>query len=514
MRIPAILYRARATLAYSLLIAVLLNLAGCYGNKPISVTSEPPGAAIYYEGEQIGTTPAQVKVKKKAIKDLPYVFTFKKKGYQEEELPFIPEKVNGIVQDLTIFSGGLLFPVSLLGLPSLAAKAHHKLPEQLRTVRLAPESQAVEESMPLKIMPTLIRISAGEQIGEKSSYSWGTAEKRNISPGMNALTPGIGFGPIYWESTVTVANAEFTEIIRTGAKNRGYKMSKSYSNLTPGQAIFIHSEVDSIELNISYYNYYVWYASPFVSEIALRVNWRVTGSPDEDAPSILETTTTSYAKRVGSSEQLNSLFFSCFQKAFDFFINQDSVHKLLTGQSERVLPATVDTTAVAEPLAITAGPKREYADFAELIGKQIKSTVTIKTNIGHGSGFVITEDGYIMTNFHVVQGASDIEIQFDEGYFMPAEVVRSSSAHDVALLKIDATGLRPMTINTSGKIRLGEDIIILGTPSDIALGQSVTRGILSGKRKIKGKVFLQTDAAVNPGNSGGPVFNKDGEVMG
>jgi serine protease Do len=142
-----------------------------------------------------------------------------------------------------------------------------------------------------------------------------------------------------------------------------------------------------------------------------------------------------------------------------------------------------------------------------------KASVTIRTVAGHGSGFVISDSGYVITNHHVV-GKSRELLVIVGGKEYRASVVRSDSGRDVALLKLNQKfDAKPLLVNPDG-VSLGEEIYVVGTPLDERLDFSISRGIISARRVEDKMNFYQTDAAVNPGNSGGPVFNGSGNVIG
>lgn len=133
-----------------------------------------------------------------------------------------------------------------------------------------------------------------------------------------------------------------------------------------------------------------------------------------------------------------------------------------------------------------------------------------------GSGFIISADGYILTNAHVVDHAEKITVRLTDKREYKAKVVGADKRTDVALLKIDATGLPVITIGDPGKLRVGEWVVAIGSP--FGFDSSVTAGIVSAKGRSLPQdnfvPFIQTDVAINPGNSGGPLFNMDGEVVG
>jgi serine protease Do len=133
-----------------------------------------------------------------------------------------------------------------------------------------------------------------------------------------------------------------------------------------------------------------------------------------------------------------------------------------------------------------------------------------------GSGFVISSDGYILTNYHVVADADEIQVRFSDRRFFDAKVIGSDKGSDVALIKIEASDLPTVKIGKSSDLKVGEWVLAIGSP--FGFDHTVTAGIVSAKgRSLPSEnyvPFIQTDVAINPGNSGGPLFNLDGEVIG
>ena len=133
-----------------------------------------------------------------------------------------------------------------------------------------------------------------------------------------------------------------------------------------------------------------------------------------------------------------------------------------------------------------------------------------------GSGFIISSDGYIMTNAHVVDHADKITVRLTDKREFRAKVIGADKRTDVALLKIDATGLPKITVGDPDKLKVGEWVVAIGSP--FGFDNSVTAGIVSAKGRSLPQdnfvPFIQTDVAINPGNSGGPLFNMDEEVVG
>jgi S1-C subfamily serine protease len=160
--------------------------------------------------------------------------------------------------------------------------------------------------------------------------------------------------------------------------------------------------------------------------------------------------------------------------------------------------------------------------FAPVVERVMPSVVSIyietpRGAVGAGSGFVIASDGLIATNLHVVENAARVQVRLADRRKFWAKSVGYDAETDLSVIKIDAKGLTPITWGDSSKVRVGEFAIALGNPR--GLGPSVSVGIVSAvERRDRGEFgfldYVQTDAAVNPGNSGGPLTNARGEVIG
>ena len=163
---------------------------------------------------------------------------------------------------------------------------------------------------------------------------------------------------------------------------------------------------------------------------------------------------------------------------------------------------------------------------AQLYASQVNSVVAISTTIqsgygsgqSSGSGFILTEDGYVITNYHVVEDATAIDVVMHDGTEYPAVLIGTDAQTDIAVIKVEAAGLTAAVLGDSDKLQVGEPTVVIGNPLG-SLGGTVTNGIISALNRtitIDGQdmTVLQTNAAVNPGNSGGGMFNINGELIG
>ena len=206
-------------------------------------------------------------------------------------------------------------------------------------------------------------------------------------------------------------------------------------------------------------------------------------------------------------------------------------------------PAGSTTGASATPGAVTvaagsdASPSSQPADLTDVVAAVRDSVVTITSEgfasrgfsqipaTGVGSGIVLTADGYILTNRHVTEGSQSLSVELADGRQFDATIVKESTDQDLALIRIDATGLTPAVIGQADGLEVGQTAIAIGSPLG-TFTETVTRGIISGTgrtitvadestgRPVTMRGLLQTDAAINPGNSGGPLLDASGAVIG
>lgn len=194
---------------------------------------------------------------------------------------------------------------------------------------------------------------------------------------------------------------------------------------------------------------------------------------------------------------------------------------------DRVGPSVVNIrTLERTPVASGAGPDEQMLEFFRRFGipippgagrspKQERGGPQEEERpTGVGSGFVLSADGFIMTNAHVVDGADELLVTLPDKREFKARVIGADKRTDVAVVKIEALDLPAVRIGDAGRIRVGEWVMAIGSP--FGLENSVTAGIVSAKQRDTGDYlpFIQTDVAINPGNSGGPLINMRGEVIG
>jgi serine protease Do len=195
----------------------------------------------------------------------------------------------------------------------------------------------------------------------------------------------------------------------------------------------------------------------------------------------------------------------------------------ITKANETNAPAIIAAPALGQFYAATTrtSAPRDVSSLVKQIGEAV---VQVKTPGGLGSGFFINDEGYLITNFHVIEGETEISVevyhqtdgQLDRETYRSVKIIAINKFHDLALLHIEdknAPKFKSITLGSSDALNVGDGVFAIGSP--LGLERTVTQGILSTKtRQLEGELYLQTSTQINPGNSGGPLFNLAGEVVG
>jgi S1-C subfamily serine protease len=201
----------------------------------------------------------------------------------------------------------------------------------------------------------------------------------------------------------------------------------------------------------------------------------------------------------------------------------------LAGCSAKLTPSGAVSSPPETP--VSPLPPVESSTVEEVVDRVLPAVVNVRSDIGQpgrtpeGTGFVIRPDGVVVTNYHVVEGAFEIEVVTNDGQRFEARAIGGDFAADLAVLKVDAEDLPTVPLGDSDQLRLGQDVVALGFALGLEGGPSVTDGIVSGLGRtieaggqgVEPRTYedvIQTDAAINPGNSGGPLVDLRGRVVG
>lgn len=328
------------------------------------------------------------------------------------------------------------------------------------------------------------------------------------------------------ETIVTTSNT--VDKILTSQYTRfnesAYKIIKSTAYADTTQSIFKdRSNTLYLEGEVSKVYFYkiflrgadVGYTEPKIFKSKIFIKWYLKNSYDQIIDSIIT------EKYSGNFYQLDDL------KSNQNIETQDYWNRSLDDAVENSYLSLFNSSRFIESLKkkpINFVPENQLLIRApkNIVTNENEATsasVIIKTKDGHGSGFAITNDGYIITNYHVIAGKFDnqlskVKVITSNGEELTCEIVRYNLLHDLALLKVDKQFEKAFQCNKTKTFKRFESVFTIGTPKSIELGQSVSRGIISNERKFNDNFFIQLSMSVNSGNSGGPLFTNQGDLHG
>jgi S1-C subfamily serine protease len=243
----------------------------------------------------------------------------------------------------------------------------------------------------------------------------------------------------------------------------------------------------------------------FQGSLSMTVQWQVFDPAARQLVGRFETHATGQTSQV-TQNGLDGLFLAAFRANARDLMSDSGFQKLLKSP-----PTAPPATIATQTQQIDYAPASASAPHTP--PQAVQSVVLVQTDEGHGSGFLISPQGYILTNHHVVSTARIVRVRWPDGTEGPAQVLRTNRERDVALIKVD----RPPGQALSLRISLpgqGDAVFAIGAPLDPSLQGTLTRGIVSANRVHDGLPFIQSDVVVNHGNSGGPLVNEHGEVEG
>ncbi|MDB5763694.1 MAG: hypothetical protein JWQ21_2689 [Herminiimonas sp.] len=239
--------------------------------------------------------------------------------------------------------------------------------------------------------------------------------------------------------------------------------------------------------------------------VYMKVFWQIY-SPDAQKV-VFETTTEGSFQSETPDKALDSLFIKAYAMAVKNLLAEQGFYDAVTNMS--TVPARASST---ETLKLK-GAKGSNEPLSKNITTLRSAVVTVIGDTGTGSGFFISHDGYLLTNRHVVGNAKFVKIKLPTGRELVGEVMRSDKARDVALVKTEPILVQPIGLRSS-EPNIGEEVYALGSPLGDKFNSTLTRGILSGYRTFEDNRYIQSDVAILPGNSGGPLMDAKGSVVG
>jgi serine protease Do len=207
------------------------------------------------------------------------------------------------------------------------------------------------------------------------------------------------------------------------------------------------------------------------------------------------------------------LVFAAFRNSLKKLLADENFVNLVTNSSPPQSPAESSLSQLA-PLTINLVKNSDEVKLPEQLTTVLDSVVKIRVGAALASGVFISDDGYLLTAAHVVAGVSEVMVDLRSGIKLPAQVVRVDNPQDIALIKVAGWGYPALSLALSDNPLVGSEIYVIGTPADEQFFDSVSKGIVSGLRQLDDFFYIQTDASISPGCSGGPLLNQKGQVIG
>lgn len=352
----------------------------------------------------------------------------------------------------------------------------------------APTSAKASSSAGVSASVTLTRVGSPLRDEQKvGTYWWGTV----------CIQPT----PLLWKDLakmMTGLDAVFAEEFAAAGLKAGSDPSNLFAEAAPTSGdLQVGALVKSADAS------YCENVIKTSGKVTLGVEWQIYSGLRREVVARIETTGTYEAKKLDDRSKR-----SLAQEAF-----AANVRSLLADERFRQVMTDDPAQAIGSPAtrfeAIQiVGPKAASVPLSAAV----QSVAAVFAGGGHGSGFVVSSDGYLLTNQHVVGDAKYVKVRWADGFEALGEVVRSDRRRDVALIKTSAK-VTPLALRSS-PAALGETVFAIGTPLDAKFQNTVTKGVVSASRTYDGLAFLQSDVGINPGNSGGPLLDEKGSVLG
>lgn len=394
---------------------------------------------------------------------------------------------------------GILFMLLCVGLAGCASTAEIREVSMLNPI--VPKSG---KSKPVMFKKIIVDVKRGKDIG-------------SIQTGMFCVPAG----ELYWRSgRAVISDEEFGDILRRELEKSNYTVVGDPSQLFEDESSWkaeylIAGRVTDINANICYPAAGFGNFNSAKGEGYMEVEWQIYSRKNRDVVLKIKTEGTSKINAAVPSGD-DEIYYQAFAMAVNNLLAKQEFYELVAldkevvkeGENKDLSPIKIKYKNIAEMKS------QEEVEKDKIIERMRGSVVTIFAGEGHGSGFLISEDGYILTNEHVVSGATFVQVKFVTGREVTGEVVRKDKIRDVALLKLEKDVYPFLYLGDSSKIDIGEEAYAIGTPLLEDLSQTVSKGIVSSFRVIDDIRYIQSDVNINAGNSGGPLVSIDKGVVG
>jgi len=325
---------------------------------------------------------------------------------------------------------------------------------------------------------------------------------------------------IKWEGSVKTGAPEFEKVFYKAVEKSGFQTPNSIQTriqlFKPTETVAPPPPRFIIGLKLDHIYYTIEELTrnkqrEFKSRVTMNCEWQVLDKATNEVVISYKNKGVYRTRSKYSLDNIQNL--PPFENALLDFLENSDLYTLVK-DSEPTIKTYSSVSANPEKIhPIEAAYIPEFESFSDMIKYASTSCVTVVTDNSFGSGAIINNEGLLLTAYHVIEDAHSLEVKFSNGLQLEAEVVTYNIENDIALLDITGSGYQALPLNST-EIGLGEDLLTIGTPTSIELGQSLSKGIVSGRRMMEETSVLQLDMSVSPGNSGGPLLNLKGEIVG
>lgn len=366
---------------------------------------------------------------------------------------------------------------------------------QQAQVKQAREVPQGSDAKPIQFKRIIVKLRRGEEIG--SSYV-----------GLACLPQG----KVEWKGgRVNITDDEFTEAFREELQKYNYPIVGDPNALFDDPSswkaeLLVAGQISKLDISACYPMAGFGNFKDSKGGAFVRVNWQIFGQLERKV--LYETITEgSFQTESSASFGIENSLTNAFSVAVQNLLSDENFHALVLRKSNGTLTQTSHHTNELLNL--------KGSDLgATSLSTARNSTVTIFAGSGHGSGFIVSPDGYVFTNEHVVRDARFVTVRLSNGTEVLGDVIRTSGSRDVALVKLREVNLPSATLASGYQPLVGSDVYAIGTPRQESLDTTVSKGIVSAYRDERGMKFIQSDVQIHPGSSGGPLVASDGKVVG
>ena len=363
------------------------------------------------------------------------------------------------------------------------ATAPKKVSLNLEPVELGPEGTA-----PITFTRLVIRVPAGTEVGSHHDGLLKVPQYKH-----------------YWQSSVSVASDEFKIVACEQLRGCGYTV------LGGDNLLFGEDKSSKAEYQLGgtvkdlTYDTYAPLAGGY-TEAWMEIEWQLYNVFRKEV--VFSTTTSGYGKQEGTAA-------GTLLNAFGAALTNLMADSAFVDIVARFPSSEWETAIVGQEKILIRSCDSDYrVHLPDDLSLVLDSSLLIRAGESIGSGVVISQEGHALTAAHVVAGIDEVIVVLNSGLELSAHVLRRDEAQDVALIKLPGKGHSCVPAALGVTPRIGEAVFAVGSPSGEEYSFSVTRGIVSGLREFEGASYIQTDASLNPGNSGGPLLNENAEVIG